>query len=223
MNANSALGAGGRRFESGHPDCSGAYSVGGKSSLGSLSGRPRCARGMCQRKPSAVVGAVAMPSTSTIAGSADPEYHRHCPGRWRGAISRIEGGQRVRRKVSGRTKSEVKDRLKALHEELDQGVKPSASHKVADALTRIRPGSPCPGRRQRRVRDVRALAIPACVAAAPTSWYSSSVRPNRTLCTRPGICRAVSLSACPPGGGGQAGLLLTWCGGQAYRWSPAVH
>ena len=57
------------------------------------------------------------------------------PGRWRGAVSRIEDGKRVRRKVSGRTKSEVKDRLKALHEELDQGVKPSASHKVADALT----------------------------------------------------------------------------------------
>jgi integrase len=65
----------------------------------------------------------------------DPEHHRHCPGRWRGAVSRIEEGKRVRRKVSGRTKSEVKDRLKALHEELDQGVKPSASYKVADALT----------------------------------------------------------------------------------------
>jgi hypothetical protein len=65
----------------------------------------------------------------------DPEHHRHCPGRWRGAISRIEDGKRVRRKVSGRTKSEVKDRLKALHEELDQGVKPSASYKVGDAVT----------------------------------------------------------------------------------------
>jgi enamine deaminase RidA (YjgF/YER057c/UK114 family) len=65
----------------------------------------------------------------------DPEHHRHCPGRWRGAVSRIEDGKRVRRKVSGRTKSEIKDRLKALHEELDQGVKPSASYKVADALT----------------------------------------------------------------------------------------
>jgi hypothetical protein len=65
----------------------------------------------------------------------DTEHHRHCPGRWRGAISRLEDGQRVRRKVSGRTKSEVKDKLKALHEELDQGVKPSASYKVADTLT----------------------------------------------------------------------------------------
>jgi hypothetical protein len=65
----------------------------------------------------------------------DPEHHRHCPGRWRGAVSRIEDGQRVRRKVSGRAKSEVKDRLKALHEELDQGVKPSASYKMADTLT----------------------------------------------------------------------------------------
>ena len=53
----------------------------------------------------------------------DPEHHRHCPGRWLGAVSRIENGKRVRRKVSGRTKSAVKDKLKALHEELDQGVK----------------------------------------------------------------------------------------------------
>jgi integrase len=65
----------------------------------------------------------------------DPEHHRHCPGRWRGAISRIEDGKRVRRKVSGGTKSEVKDRLKALHEELDQGIKPSASYKVSDGIT----------------------------------------------------------------------------------------
>jgi Phage integrase family len=64
----------------------------------------------------------------------DPEHHRHCPGRWRGAVSSIEDGKRVHRKVSGRTKTEVKDRLK-LDEELDQGVKPSGSYKVADALT----------------------------------------------------------------------------------------
>lgn len=65
----------------------------------------------------------------------DPEHHRHCPGRWRGAISRVEDGKRVRRKVSGRTKSEVKDSLKTLHEELDQGVRPSASYKLGDALS----------------------------------------------------------------------------------------
>jgi integrase len=64
----------------------------------------------------------------------DPEHHRHCPGRWLGAVSRIENGKRVRRKVSGRTKSAVKDKLKALHEELDQGVKPTASYTVAMAV-----------------------------------------------------------------------------------------
>jgi integrase len=62
----------------------------------------------------------------------DPEHHWHCPGRWLGAVSRIENGERVRRKVSGRTKSAVK--LKALHEELDQGVKPTASYTVAMAV-----------------------------------------------------------------------------------------
>jgi hypothetical protein len=53
---------------------------------------------------------------------------------WRGAVSRIEDGKRVRRKVSGRTKSEVKYRLKVLHGDLDQGVKPSASYRMADAI-----------------------------------------------------------------------------------------
>jgi len=62
----------------------------------------------------------------------------------------MEDGQRVLREVSGRTKSEVKDRLKALHEVLDHGVKPSASYKVADTLTdaqRGRSGGPLPSTR----------------------------------------------------------------------------
>jgi hypothetical protein len=50
-------------------------------------------------------------------------------------VSRIQDGKRVRLRVSGRTKSEIKGRLKVLHEEIDQGVKPSASYTMADALT----------------------------------------------------------------------------------------
>jgi hypothetical protein len=90
---------------------------------------------VCQGKSSAVAGGGDAIYFDHRGQCRDPGHHRHSPGRWRGAISRLEDGQRVRRKVSGRTKSEVKDKLKALHEELDQGVKPSASYKVADTLT----------------------------------------------------------------------------------------
>jgi hypothetical protein len=47
----------------------------------------------------------------------DARYHKGCPGRWRGAVSLGYGpdGKRIRRKVGGRTKQEVKDKLEALH------------------------------------------------------------------------------------------------------------
>jgi hypothetical protein len=40
----------------------------------------------------------------------DPEAHRHCPGRWRGVVSLKPGpdGQRRRKKVSGKNKTEVR-------------------------------------------------------------------------------------------------------------------
>ena len=43
----------------------------------------------------------------------DAQHHRGCRGRWRGSVSLGFGpdGKRVRRKVSGRTKTEVKDKL----------------------------------------------------------------------------------------------------------------
>jgi integrase len=51
----------------------------------------------------------------------DADRHRHCEGRWRGVISLGFGpdGKRIRRKVSGKTKAVVQDRLKALHADLD--------------------------------------------------------------------------------------------------------
>ena len=44
----------------------------------------------------------------------DSALHKTCAGRWRGVISLgfDADGKRVRRKVSGKTKAEVKDRLK---------------------------------------------------------------------------------------------------------------
>src|SRR5215469_9767209 len=56
--------------------------------------------------------------------------------RWVGVISRGYGpdGMRRRRQVSGRTKREVQDKLKTLHEELDAGVKPRAGYTLKKAV-----------------------------------------------------------------------------------------
>ena len=50
----------------------------------------------------------------------DGQHHRGCQGRWRGSVSLGFGadGRRIRRKVSGRTKTEIKDKLQLLHDEL---------------------------------------------------------------------------------------------------------
>ena len=43
-------------------------------------------------------------------------------------------GKRVRRKVSGRTKTEVKDKLQDLHDELRAGIRSSPTYTVQDAV-----------------------------------------------------------------------------------------
>jgi hypothetical protein len=43
-------------------------------------------------------------------------------------------GKRIRRKVSGKTKAEVRDKLKALHSELDAGVRSAAGYTVDRAV-----------------------------------------------------------------------------------------
>src|SRR5499427_8862134 len=67
----------------------------------------------------------------------DPAHHRNCPGRWRGVVSLGYGpdGKRVRKKVSGQTKTEVKDKLKDLHTDLDAGVRPVRGYTVEQAVT----------------------------------------------------------------------------------------
>jgi integrase len=54
----------------------------------------------------------------------DGRHHKGCPGRWRGVISLgfSADGKRRRRKVSGKTKTEVRDKLKDLHADLDAGI-----------------------------------------------------------------------------------------------------
>jgi len=59
---------------------------------------------------------------------SDSERHRHCRGSWRAEVTLgfTADGKRDRRRVKGRTKTEVQEKLKALHAELDKGVIPKA-------------------------------------------------------------------------------------------------
>jgi integrase len=67
----------------------------------------------------------------------DSAHHKTCSGRWRGVISLgyAADGKRIRKKVSGQTRTEVKDKLKALHSELDAGVRTAAGYTVDMAVT----------------------------------------------------------------------------------------
>jgi integrase len=70
----------------------------------------------------------------------DPARHRHCPGLWRGefTLGYTGDGTRTRRKVSGKTKAAVVDKLRQLHHELDQGIVPKtgyANYTVRQAAT----------------------------------------------------------------------------------------
>ena len=49
-------------------------------------------------------------------------------------LPRYKVGQRVRRKVTGRTKTEVRTKLRDLRRDLDSGIRPRATYTVGDAL-----------------------------------------------------------------------------------------
>ena len=65
----------------------------------------------------------------------DAIYLDTAKNRYVGSVSLGYGpdGKRIRRKVSGRTKQDVRDRLKALHQEMDAGVRSSKTYTVRDA------------------------------------------------------------------------------------------
>src|SRR5580698_8913976 len=66
----------------------------------------------------------------------DAIYFDAAKSRYVGAVSLGFGpdGKRLRRKVTGRTKQEVRDKLKALHAELDRGLRTSATYTVRQAV-----------------------------------------------------------------------------------------
>jgi integrase len=80
----------------------------------------------------------------------DAIYFDAAKNRYVGAISLGFGldGKRTRRKVTGRTKQEVRDKLKALHAELDRGLHTSATYTVRQAVDDWLEGG-LPGRSER--------------------------------------------------------------------------
>jgi hypothetical protein len=66
----------------------------------------------------------------------DAIYLDAAKNRYVEAISAGHGpdGRRIRRKVTGRTKAEVRDKLRVLHRELEIGVRPRQRYTVSDAL-----------------------------------------------------------------------------------------
>jgi integrase len=74
--------------------------------------------------------------TKRRAHGEDAIYWDESKGRWYGSVSLgfSPGGKRLRRKVSGKTKTEVKDKLKELHSDLEAGVQTSASYTVDQAV-----------------------------------------------------------------------------------------
>ena len=80
----------------------------------------------------------------------DAIYFDAAKNRYVGAISVGFGpdGKRIRRKVTGRTKKEVRDKLKAAHAELDRGLHTSATYTVQQAVDDWLEGG-LPGRSER--------------------------------------------------------------------------
>jgi hypothetical protein len=67
----------------------------------------------------------------------DAIYWDESKGRWYGSVSLgfDSVGKRLRRKVSGKTKTEVKDKPRELHPDLDAAVQTSASYTVDQAVS----------------------------------------------------------------------------------------
>ena len=66
----------------------------------------------------------------------DSIYWDSSKHRYVGAVSLgfAPGGTRIRRKVTGRTKAEVRSKLRELHQEVDSGLRPRQGYTVNDAL-----------------------------------------------------------------------------------------
>jgi hypothetical protein len=76
-------------------------------------------------------------TTSRRRGHGEDAIHfATAKNRWVASVSLGYGpdGKRIRRKLFGKTKQEVRDRLKTLHREMDAGVRLSSTHTVRETV-----------------------------------------------------------------------------------------
>jgi hypothetical protein len=75
-------------------------------------------------------------TTSRRGRGEDAIYFATAKNRYVGSVSLGFGpdGKRIRRKVFGKTKQEVREKLKTLHQELNTGVKSSSTYTVREAV-----------------------------------------------------------------------------------------
>src|SRR5689334_23481384 len=111
----------------------------------------------------------------------DSATHKTCTGRWRGVVSLgyAADGKRIRKKLSGQTRTEVKDKLKALHSELDAGVRTAAGYTVETAVADwLAEG--LPGRAARTVEVCRDALRPVLAVAGRIPLRDLTVQDVRT-------------------------------------------
>src|SRR5215831_14301800 len=100
----------------------------------------------------------------------DAIYFAAAKNRYVGAVSLGFGpdGRRVRRKVYGKTKQEVRDKLKALHAELDRGLRTSGKYTVRQAVEDwLQNGLPGRSERTRHVNREAAAPLLELIGSKP--------------------------------------------------------
>jgi hypothetical protein len=125
----------------------------------------------------------------------DGAHHKTCSGRRRGVVSLgfDASGKRIRKKVSDPTRTEVKDKLKALHSELTRASGPSRGYTVEGAVADWLAGG-LPGRAAKTVevyRKARRISADAggstrCNVVAPAPIAAESGSGQRPAWPGPG-------------------------------------
>jgi hypothetical protein len=112
---------------------------------------------------------------------------------WSGAVSvgySADGKRRIRRKVTGRTKTEVKDKLKALHRDLDAGIRPSPVYTMAlcieDWLSQGLTGRSADTVANYRYAADHAIAKLGAVKLEIGQWVSMSPTPSESTAWKVG-------------------------------------
>lgn len=121
----------------------------------------------------------------------DSGNHRQCPGRWRGAVSLgfDADGNRIRKRVNGRNKTEIRAKLAELHDDLDDGVVIEAGYTVQTAIQDwLRDG--LPGRSAKTVSTYTEVTDPLCGIIGKISLRDLTAADVRSALTKLGATRS---------------------------------